>query len=437
MKKTISFLLAILLMTSCFVFHSPDANALGAVWVKEFYKDKFGDTTDEYYLTNKAQFKGSYNSETVSNGKLGANLIFERVERDLLAYAILFVDKDQVKNRSSSDIFYTVSVKRADGSQFDSPGVMPAGDDRIKIDAAVDLANALIASSGEISLYIEENNNTSNYFLFKARSGNFNDLFNLELPDPDLVDAYAKAEELLAQKKYVAAEKMFIALGNYKDSAARVNEAINALKVGNTIFFGSYEQDNDLSNGKEDIEWIVLAQEGNKRLLLSKYVLDLQQYDTNITDLTWEHSTIRTWLNNTFFQEAFTLEEQGSVLTEELDNSEGQSKGTWKLSEDKDAHYWSTGGENNTRDQIFLLSCIEVEKYIDQDALMLCEATPYVQSFFKNYYGSCGWYLRSPNDEFDGWPNHVSGMGGIGIGPSSYEQSGIRPALWLSLENDT
>ena len=47
MKKTISFLLAILLMTSCFVFHSPDANALGAVWVKEFYKDKFGDVTGD------------------------------------------------------------------------------------------------------------------------------------------------------------------------------------------------------------------------------------------------------------------------------------------------------------------------------------------------------------------------------------------------------
>ena len=37
-----------------------------------------------------------------------------------------------------------------------------------------------------------------------------------------------------------------------------------SVSVGDTIFFGEYEQDNNLSNGKEEIEWIVLAKENNK-----------------------------------------------------------------------------------------------------------------------------------------------------------------------------
>ncbi len=48
----------------------------------------------------------------------------------------------------------------------------------------------------------------------------------------------------------------------------------SVVEVGDVIYFGSYEQDNNLSNGKEEIEWIVLAKENRKALLISKYALD-------------------------------------------------------------------------------------------------------------------------------------------------------------------
>ena len=72
--------------------------------------------------------------------------------------------------------------------------------------------------------------------------------------------------------------------------------------VGSTIFFGSYEQDNNKSNGKEDIEWIVLAQNGTNVLVISKYALDCQPYNTKNTDTTWEKSSLRKWLNETFME---------------------------------------------------------------------------------------------------------------------------------------
>ena len=46
-----------------------------------------------------------------------------------------------------------------------------------------------------------------------------------------------------------------------------------------TVKLGKYEQDNNFDNGKEDIEWIVVEKEGGKALLLSKYIIDLKQYD--------------------------------------------------------------------------------------------------------------------------------------------------------------
>ena len=45
------------------------------------------------------------------------------------------------------------------------------------------------------------------------------------------------------------------------------------IAVGDTVTFGNYAQDNDQSNGKEPIEWIVLDVHDGKALLLIKYGL--------------------------------------------------------------------------------------------------------------------------------------------------------------------
>ena len=60
----------------------------------------------------------------------------------------------------------------------------------------------------------------------------------------------------------VEAYETFLSLDGYKDSADKADSArakyetekIKSAKVGDNVFFGAYEQDNDTSNGKEDIE---------------------------------------------------------------------------------------------------------------------------------------------------------------------------------------
>ena len=79
------------------------------------------------------------------------------------------------------------------------------------------------------------------------------------------------------------------------------------VKKDDMILFGHYEQDNDLGNGPEPIEWIVLDTQDGKALLLSKYGLDAVPYnDDNNRAVTRETCTLRTWLNDTFLNAAFT-----------------------------------------------------------------------------------------------------------------------------------
>ena len=95
----------------------------------------------------------------------------------------------------------------------------------------------------------------------------------------------------------------------------------SSVAVGDICYFGAYEQDNDLTNGKEPIEWLVLDVQGDKALLLSKYGLDAKPYNTTYADVTWETCTLRKWLNDDFLKTAFSEDEQKAILTTEVDNS--------------------------------------------------------------------------------------------------------------------
>ncbi len=88
----------------------------------------------------------------------------------------------------------------------------------------------------------------------------------------------------------------------------------------NYIQFGSYPQAKD-GVDKTPIEWLVLVHDNNRALLISRYGLDSQPYNTEITETTWEKCTLRKWLNETFLNAAFSKEEQAKILLSNIDNS--------------------------------------------------------------------------------------------------------------------
>ena len=91
-----------------------------------------------------------------------------------------------------------------------------------------------------------------------------------------------------------------------------------------TVKFGSYYQSNGFT--KEPIEWIVLDRQGGRALLLSKYILDCKCYSNEHKDVTWETCDLRKWLNNDFYNQAFSGSEQGKILSTNVINNNSKYK---------------------------------------------------------------------------------------------------------------
>ena len=204
--------------------------------------------------------------------------------------------------------------------------------------------------------------------------------------------------------------------------------------VGETVEFGTYEQDNDLTNGPEPIEWKVLDVQDGKALLISKYALDSQSYNNTREDVTWETCTIRTWLNEDFLNAAFSDNEKELVKKTAVDNGDNQGKPEW-------LHSWynRTYGGNNTEDKIFLLSYAEARDYFASDEERICQPTAYAVSQGAYPTGSgvyCRWWLRSPGD-YQELAAFVYSSGSLDNRFTvDFDYLAVRPAIWISLESD-
>ena len=231
--------------------------------------------------------------------------------------------------------------------------------------------------------------------------------------------------------KHGEAILVFEALEGYKDSANKIEECnevwnkVKSVNVGDTYRFGSYEQDNNKSNGQEDIEWLVLAKEGTKILVISKEALDRKPYNTSYTDVTWETCTLRKWLNNDFINAAFSADERTMIPTV-------------TVSADKNPDY-STNPGNATQDQVFLLSITEVNKYFSSDGARQCKPTDCAVAngaYVNSSNGNRWWWLRSPGVYQISAAVVAVGGGVSENGSSVNDDSGaVRPALWIDLNS--
>lgn len=194
-----------------------------------------------------------------------------------------------------------------------------------------------------------------------------------------------------------------------------------------TIKFGRYPQASKNENAL--IEWLVLKNDGSKALLISKYALDCQKYNTTDTSVTWETCTLRKWLNGAFISNAFSHEEQAMILST-------------TVSADKNRLY-STDPGNNTKDRVFLLSTTEAGKYFSSDSTRQCQGTAYcfAQGGDQDSDGRCSWWLRSPDDFSRDCVSIVNNYGVAGCKPYHVtrrlpfsDDITVRPALWINLE---
>ncbi len=210
----------------------------------------------------------------------------------------------------------------------------------------------------------------------------------------------------------------------------------------------------------QPIKWRILSINGSEAFLLADKVLDDKPYHnlTVVEDVTWEESTIRSWLNGygatankknidysqqNFINTAFCSSAQiTAIKNTDVRNQDNLSVGT--------------DGGNDTKDKIFLLSESEIytesaKKYgfapssdTDDEARRV-KSSVYakamgVYSYNSNkinssYIGNCWWWLRSPGRySYDGYHVYYSGWIGWNMyNICSSTQEGVRPALNLNL----
>lgn len=218
------------------------------------------------------------------------------------------------------------------------------------------------------------------------------------------------------------------------------NTNTSEFAVGSYVTFGTYPmtEDGDVMN----IVWKVLDRDGDKALLLSRYGLDAQPYNSECTEITWENCTLRAWLNNDFLNRSFTAEEQFAILLTDIDNSNAQCYSKW-----------TTSGGNNTQDMVFLLSYAEANEYLgvtygywnNKKAFVAPTAYAVAQGVMisdepEEYYVTedglvaCQWWLRSPGHSQD-YAICVLNSGDPISG--TYVSSGhicVRPAMWVDVK---
>lgn len=233
--------------------------------------------------------------------------------------------------------------------------------------------------------------------------------------------AFTRAEALLDDGDTAAAEALFAAMGPGIDSDRalflRQSSALKNAAPGQTVQYGAYEQDNDTGNGPEEIDWIVLAVEDGRAMLVSSRALDVRPYHDLQSQINWEGSTLRAWLNGDFLNTAFSAYHQGRIADTQV----------------LDYKTVGTDEDRSTEDKVFLLHPLEVAALLGSDGKAACEVTAYCAAAAGDADASV-WQLRA------------------GAAPSAYASiaghenafsnrpvdvpAGIRPAVWVALTDD-
>lgn len=338
-----------LLLVSALVFSCLPALALGEVWRAADFTDVFDLPTGERYITTASRIQGKYSNVEVESGKATFELF---ITLDSIGIKIREDGDHLVLNLTGSNRWFDVTMLDPDRNKVSLGAYYETNGDMLYISSS-DVLTVLDAMSGDgsVSFHLVDRAQSYNTYTFTV------------------ADCRGFREEWY----------------DFFEIAALTEK----WKPGNYVTFGHYEQDGDTGNGAEDIEWLVLEQDGDTALLISRYALDAKPFNEKKTDVTWETCTMRGWLNGEFYDAAFGEEEKALIITSDV-------------TADKNPSY-STPQGNDTRDNVFLLSITEANKYFADDEARMCAPTEQAvkngvyqsSNYAVDGVGTCWWWLRS------------------------------------------
>ena len=226
-------------------------------------------------------------------------------------------------------------------------------------------------------------------------------------------------------------------LGPHKYNANNANRAksvseyysyYNIHKM-DTVVFGTYPQNDSSGNKKEPIEWLVLDKKSDYIYMISKWVIDHQCVDKNGKADNWGTCSLRKWLNNDFYNFAFSEKEKQSIL------------------EYNDVEF-------NTSDRVSIASDVDIVKYFGPAispvvgkqlyGARIGVATTYAKSVLINgaslkidnigeYKNLCEYLVKMRNNEIAFGKSRSTGISNYDA-KYDVEYEGIRPVIRIKMK---
>ncbi len=194
---------------------------------------------------------------------------------------------------------------------------------------------------------------------------------------------------------------------------------LDRYEIGMTVRFGAYEQDGDLTNGSEDIEWRILDIVDGKALLLSVNALELVPYNpTALNNLYWEDSKVCDWLATELYDKAFASYEKYSITT--------MPTAATSFSETDETL------SDYTEAYVSVLSVWQIEKYMPEPGMRICSGSRYAASKAGTVQNGALWYTRMPG-EFSRYGRFVMGNGETTLAHEGIRSILVRPCVWVDL----
>lgn len=182
------------------------------------------------------------------------------------------------------------------------------------------------------------------------------------------------------------------------------------IQPGSEVLFGKNPADG------MPIIWQVLDRQGERVLLLSRYILSYRTFHDKWGYVTWDNSEIRTFLNGSFLDMAFNSNEKYMLVTSKVEAHENSM--------------CNVDPGHDTRDRVFLLSVQEAEKYFTLTSDRKCfGATENKKGISAKAHW---WWLRSPGFN----ETNAASVREDGVISYNYVQDihgGVRPAMWVDV----
>ena len=161
---------------------------------------------------------------------------------------------------------------------------------------------------------------------------------------------------------------------------------------------------------------LVAAKEGKNVLLISRELLDWDQFDDS-GNTSWSSSSLRSWLNDEFYYSAFSESERAKIVTTSVNN----------------------GQEGVTQDRVFLLSQDQLDTYMgDSSKLSL---SGYMTNYGVDHAKERSHGYFDPIMEYEWWTRTPASESGKMVVISAYgnftsgmadDYRGVRPAIWVT-----